>query len=167
MPIPACFPLPLYTMTAALAQRASRLGVPAVERPCTTLLFDHFSELAPQKPVWEAHPADRLRQRDRHVRSASRPLLRAYARTALLHSERQLAALASAPPLDTAQPYAGAQTRRLLLVKRVVLAMQVRSATHCRDRALLRPYPLCRSGVVATLQPSCACRQPCLRATSL
>ena len=131
VPILATFPLPLYTMTAALAQHATRLGALAVERPCAALLFDHFLELSPQKHVWEEHPADRLRQHDRHVRTAARPLLRAYAQVALQHSERQLAALATAPPQDTSQSYASEQSRRLLLVKRIVLAMQVRVSAWC------------------------------------
>ena len=123
--LPAALPLPIYSMWASLFQQANRLGVHAIAKAAVLTLLDHFVLRTPPRPLWEAHPGDALTLKEPHARTASAPLLRAFAAAALEHAGRSVAALAAASGPQLNEVHVELQAQRLRLTQELIIAMQV------------------------------------------
>jgi hypothetical protein len=123
--LPIALPLPIFAAWATLMQQASRLGVLPTARTCAPKILDHFTISSPRKEVWQQNPMDALRVHEPHTAQASGPLLRGYVLAVYCHMEQAVAALPSVPPEGLNEPYLEGHIQRLLLVKRLLLALHV------------------------------------------
>lgn len=123
--LPIALPLPIFAAWAALLQQASRLGVLPTARACTPKILDHFTISSPRKEVWQQNPMDALCAHEPHTAQASGALLRAYVLAVYSHTEKDDEALPAVPPEKLKEPYLESHIQRLLLVKRLLLALHV------------------------------------------
>jgi uncharacterized membrane protein (DUF2068 family) len=66
-PITMSLPLPVYYCYAQVLLAAAQLGLWAVAKGAASILLRRFFTTTPSRPIWEAHPADRLSLQSQQV----------------------------------------------------------------------------------------------------
>lgn len=122
----ACELLNIIALPSVMPARTPKSTGDHVCVPSLQVLLEHFMVQTPERPLYEANPADALSLHIPHTERAAKPLLRAFTQAVYAYTGANLRSnLVPKATYDLKAPYISDQIRCCVTARTVAIAMEV------------------------------------------